>query len=86
MPDREPHHEKPYWLDAPENVRRIVYALYALSALFALIDLVVPRESQFPFEAWPGFFAGFGFLACVVLVLAAKAMRRLLMRREHYYD
>ena len=33
-----------------------------------------------------GFYAGYGFVACVLLVLIAKEMRKLLMRREDYYD
>jgi len=37
-------------------------------------------------EALPGFYALFGFVACVVLVLIAKEMRKVLMRDEDYYD
>ena len=40
----------------------------------------------FAFESWPGFYAFFGFVACVALVLAAKELRKLVMRDESYYD
>ena len=33
-----------------------------------------------------GFYAFFGFIACVALVLIAKQLRRVLLRREDYYD
>ena len=33
-----------------------------------------------------GFHAVYGFVACVVLVLAAKQLRRVLMRDENYYE
>jgi len=33
-----------------------------------------------------GFYALFGFVACVVLVLVAKHLRKLLMREETFYE
>ena len=39
-----------------------------------------------PFEGLWGFYAIYGFVACVILVLLAKEMRKLLMRDEDYYD
>ena len=40
----------------------------------------------FDFEHWPGFYSLYGFVACVALVIAAKELRKLLMRDETYYD
>ena len=34
----------------------------------------------------PAIYAIYGFVACVVLVVLAKIMRKGLMRDEHYYD
>ena len=39
-----------------------------------------------PWEALFGFYGIYGFVACVILVLLAKEMRRILMRREDYYE
>ncbi len=86
MTEPDEHTRGTYWLDRPENVSRIVYALFAACALFALLDLILPRHSVFSFEAWPGFYAWFGLIGCVGLVLAAKLMRWVLMRGEDYYD
>jgi hypothetical protein len=33
-----------------------------------------------------GFYSVYGFVACVLLVLLAKEMRKLLIRKEDYYD
>ena len=33
-----------------------------------------------------GFYAVYGFVACVLLVLLAKEMRKVLIRKEDYYD
>ena len=51
-----------------------------------LIDAGFNRKDEFFWEGWFGFYGFFGFIACVVLVLAAKELRRLVMRREDYYD
>jgi hypothetical protein len=79
--------ERKYWLDDPRNVKKIVYALFAVCALLVGADLLLDHEhSHFPFESRFGFYGWFGFIACVALVLAAKVMRKLLMREEDYYD
>jgi hypothetical protein len=76
------------WLDDPRNVDRLCYALYAVCGLLLFADLFYERETHFAFETWlPTGFAGvYGLVSCVGLVLAAKGLRRLLMRGEHYYD
>ena len=43
-------------------------------------------HGEFSVEHWFGFHGLFGFVACVGLVLTAKALRRILMRPEDYYD
>ena len=58
----------------------------AVCLLVAAIDLVYHRHVVHAWEAWPGFYSLYGFVACVALVLAARVMRWLLMRPEDYYD
>ena len=82
IPDTEPKR----WLDEPANVRKIVWAVVAVSFAVLLGDLVVKRYQDHPWESLFGFYAFYGFVSCVFLVLAAKEMRKLLMRREDYYD
>ena len=47
-----------------------------------------PHEAaHLPWEEWPGFYAMYGFVACVLLVLIAKyILRPLVKRHENYYD
>ena len=78
--------EPPRWLDDPRNVNRIVYALYAVCALLLVIDPLVEKHGPFAIEHWLGFYGIFGFVGCVFLVLAAKGLRRIVMRPEDYYD
>ena len=78
--------EKKYWLDEPSNIDKVVYGLYGLCAVLFVIDYFVPKHGPFAVEYVLGFYGIFGFVACVALVLAAKQMRKVLKRREDYYD
>jgi hypothetical protein len=77
--------DKKYWLDDPKNVRKIVYALVVVCVLLVLLDLFYDKHAHFDAENWFGFYGFYGFVCCVGLVLAAKELRRLVMRREDYY-
>ncbi|MFW6033618.1 MAG: hypothetical protein ACOC9R_00670 [bacterium] len=78
--------ERQYWLDDSRNVDRVVYTLYAVCVLLFAADLFYDKHPKFAFEGWFGFYAGFGFVAAFTLVLAAKLLRRVVMRDEDYYE
>ncbi|MEX0853397.1 MAG: hypothetical protein WD036_08985 [Bauldia sp.] len=78
--------EKEYLFDDPRNVRRVIYGLYAACAVALGAELIVARHAEHPWEGLFGFYAVYGFIACLLLVLAAREMRKLLMRGEDYYD
>lgn len=78
--------EDPRWLDDTRNVNRIVYGLYVLCGLLFLADLFYTKHPNFAFEHWFGFYAAYGFVASVALVLTAKQLRRVLRRDEDYYE
>ena len=78
--------DRSYWLDKPTNVTRLVRSLYVVCGLLLAIDVFVPKHGSFAIEHYFGFYGVFGFIACVVLVLVAKQLRRVLMRPEDYYD
>lgn len=78
--------EKSYWLDQPGNVRKIYWGLWVVSFLLVAADLLYEKHPHFPMEGWFGFFGFYGFVSCVSLVLAAKVLRKIMMRPEDYYD
>ncbi|AFV00985.1 hypothetical protein [Simiduia agarivorans] len=78
--------EKVYLFDRPENVDRLLKGFYAICVLLVIADLVVHRHIGFDWEKIPAFYAIYGFVACVLLVVVAKRMRNVLMRKEDYYD
>ena len=75
-----------YWLDRSENVTRLFRGLWVLGTGLVVPDLFLHKHEEFDFAAWFGFYAIYGFLACVALVLIAKQLRRVLMRSEDYYE
>ncbi len=86
IPEREPARERPRWLDRPGNVDKIYWLVVAACALLFLADAFYEKHPAFEIEHVFGFYGIFGFVACVGLVLAAKELRKLLMRGEDHYD
>lgn len=87
MSDKQnPAGEKQHLFDNPKNVQRLLRGFYAGCVILFLVDLVVHRHIYHSWEKLPGFYAIYGFVACVLLVLVAREMRKVLMRKEDYYD
>ncbi len=78
--------EPPHWIETPETVNKIAIALYIVCAFLLVIDIWIHKHGPFDIEYKWGFYGVYGFVGCVFLVLAAKGMRVLLMRKEDYYD
>lgn len=76
---------KLYLFDKPENVKRLMHGLYGVCGLLVVLDFVIHRHVLHKWESIPAFYAIYGFVGCVLLVLIAKGMRRFLMRSEDYY-
>ncbi len=58
---------------------------FLLCGVLVLLDLVVNKHGEHWWNFF-GFFAWYGFAACVILVLVATWMRKPLMRDEDHYD
>ena len=78
--------ERKHFFDHPGNVKKVLRVFYVICAGLLLADFVVHRHVVHDWEGLPVFYALYGFVACVLLVLIAKEMRKLLMRGEDYYD
>lgn len=74
------------WLDEPANVTKVYRAVWIVCGLLLVAEPFVHKHGELAFEDWFGFHGWFGFVACVALVLAAKLMRKVVMRPEDYYD
>ena len=79
--------DKEYLFDKPGNVKKLFRFYYAALVLLLITELPLHKHSYFPWEDRFAFYAVFGFVACVALVLAAKyILRPLVKRKEDYYD
>ena len=67
----------------------VIRWFFISSGVLALADgvfLFHHKHVHFGFEKFPFFFCLYGLTACVILVIAAKGLRKLLMRDEDYYE
>jgi sterol desaturase/sphingolipid hydroxylase (fatty acid hydroxylase superfamily) len=75
-----------HWLARPATIR-LLWRLFAIVlALLVLAQALIYVKGYFGVDGWFGFGAAFGFLACLAMVLFAKALGYLLKRDEGYYD
>ena len=93
----EHSNEAPRWLDDSKNLGKLYRGLWVVCVLLlvggqGLLVWAHHRAEEagevhhgFSFESWPGFYAFFGFLAYVILVLVSRELRKLVMRPEDYY-
>jgi TRAP-type C4-dicarboxylate transport system permease small subunit len=99
MEEDETPEEPKRWLDDPANVQRLLRWFYWACALIVVIDVVYslgwhkhatfgeePTNALETSEPWPAFYGVYGFLGCAGLILVAKELRKLIMRKEDYYD
>lgn len=70
----------------PKTISWILRIFYSLCVLLVIVDFIVHRHIITDAEKIPAFYALYGFVACVVLVVIASKMRTYLMRDSDYYE
>lgn len=70
----------------PVVIRWILRIFYGICIVLVIADFVVHRHIVTEVEKLPTFYALYGFVACVLLVLMSTVIRRWVMRDEHYYE
>jgi len=73
------------WLARPSTIRLLWWVFAAVLALSVAAQLVFKVKGYFGVDEWLGFGAVYGFLACLAMVLVAKALGWLLKRPFDYY-
>lgn len=74
-----------------DNLRAVIRIALAALALLVLLDaipaIVDKEHAHTAAEHFPGFWAAFGFVGCVILIIASKWFGHLgIMQPEDYYD
>ncbi len=78
--------ENTHIFDNPRNVKLLLAVFYTICVLLVVADFLIHRHITMEWEKIPAFYALYGFVACVLLVVVAKLMRKIVMREENYYD
>ena len=82
------------WADDPKKVAWAKWGTVALFGATLAVDLLsfpggpYHKHGHYAFEEVPllPFHGVYGFVSCVLLVLAAVELRKIVMRSEDYYD
>ena len=74
------------WFDDKRNVKKIITTLVMICLVLFVSDAFYQKHPYFTVESVFGFYAIYGFVMCVALVLVAKWIRKFVMRVENYYD
>ncbi|MEE9302128.1 MAG: hypothetical protein V3V17_13545 [Alphaproteobacteria bacterium] len=74
------------FLDDPKNVRRLFWGFCGACLGVALAGLAIHKHALYAWEGWFAFEALFGLIGVTAIVLGAIGLRKLVMRREDYYD
>ncbi len=77
--------EKQYFFDKPENVKLVIYSLYGSCAFLLLLDFIIHRHITHHWEGLLGFYAIYGLIGCIVIVLSSKILRYFVERGENFY-
>lgn len=72
--------------DNPKNVKRLRAVFFVALVLVLIAESFVEMHGSFAVEHFYGFYAVYGFISYVVLIFVAKLIRKIVMRREDYYD
>ncbi len=77
--------QEDHWLVRPKTIRLLWWVFSVILAGTVTLQLVIKVKGYFGIDGWFGFGAAFGFLACLAMVLVAKALGVVLKRPEDYY-
>ncbi|MCB2187730.1 MAG: hypothetical protein KQJ78_15015 [Deltaproteobacteria bacterium] len=78
--------EREGWFDRPGNMRKFLIFFFCVLGVLLVAGFFVTPHGHFTWEETPDFFAAYGFIAYVTLVTVAKLWRRVIKRREDYYE
>ena len=75
-----------HWLLRRENIRKLWIVFIAILLVTVAAGFFVHQHESFGIEDSTGFFAWYGFITCVGMVVFAKLLGVFLKRPEDYYE
>lgn len=77
--------ERRHWLDDERHVKQLWRGFLATLVLTVIAGWFVDLHPHFEVEALFGFYAAYGLLTCVAMIVAAKLLGLALKRDDRYY-
>jgi len=74
-----------HWLLRKNNIRKLWIVFIAILAITVIAGLFVHQHVYFGIEDSFGFYAWYGFITCIGMVILAKLLGIFLKRSEDYY-
>ena len=75
-----------HWLVRPKTVRLLWRSGLVVLVLLVIVDFFVHVHPSFQIDGTFGFYARFGLVTCVGMVLISKVLGAFLKRKDTYYD
>lgn len=73
-------------LENKKFLNTMIVFIVLMCVILLCVDFFYHKHGHFAFEETFGFFPAFGFFAFVALSLCARLLRKVVKRREDYYD
>ena len=77
---------KQHWLVRPGTIRLLWVIFLLVLALTILASLFTEVHGWFRIDGSFAFYAWYGFLTCIGMIIVAKLLGRFLHRKDSYYD
>lgn len=86
MSEQAQREKQDHWLARPSTIRMLIWTGFAVLAAVTALDAVVHGHPYFGVDGWFGFYSGYGFVTCAIMVIFAKLLGFVLKRKDTYYD
>lgn len=77
---------QPHWLVRPSTIRLLWWVFGVILALTVIAQIFIHLHEYFTLDGFFGFYAIFGFVSCLAMVVFAKLLGVFLKRPDTYYD
>ncbi|MCK5167236.1 MAG: hypothetical protein KAQ66_07945 [Rhodospirillaceae bacterium] len=78
--------EDMHWLVRPKTIKKLWVGGIALLVAMVALGAFAHPHVYFGIEGTFGFFAWYGFVTCVIMVVGAKVLGLMIKRGDDYYD
>ena len=82
----QPDDRHKHWLMRRSTIRMLITVGLVILAGVTALDLAVHGHPHFGMDGWFGFYSGYGFITCAIMVIFANLLGFFLKRRDTYYD